>query len=205
MDLHVPYRSYEEIEQRACSFLDAYHPSRSIPIPIDEIVECDLELNLIPVQGLRDVADAEGFLTGDMTTMYVDATVMDRYPPRFRFTLAHEVAHLYLHAEYLRALAAITIQQWKASVLARPTDEHKRLEFQANEFAGRILVPRKPLLSAVDDLFNKADQAGAHAAMMTAEGVDRACSVLAARFAVSARVVRVRLEREGILTEGRWQ
>jgi hypothetical protein len=37
-DLEIPIFSYEDIRPHADTFLKQYHPSREIPIPIEEII-----------------------------------------------------------------------------------------------------------------------------------------------------------------------
>ena len=46
--------SYEDLRREAEEFLTEYHPSLSIPTPIEEIVEFDLGIDVIPILGLKD-------------------------------------------------------------------------------------------------------------------------------------------------------
>ena len=125
LDYEIPSLDYEQIRQRAESFLQRYHPSDEIPVPIEEIVEFQLGLNIIPVPGLRQVLDVEGF------------------------TLAHEVAHLELHPQLFDSRKARNILEWKDFVRSIPEDVYSRAEYQAYCFAGLVLVPRTPLLGVV--------------------------------------------------------
>ncbi|MDI6761263.1 MAG: hypothetical protein QMD05_10600, partial [Candidatus Brocadiaceae bacterium] len=64
----VPWMDYEEIRKEADSFLERYHPSIALPIPIDTVAERELGLNIIPLPGLYNVWDMDGFLYGDLSS-----------------------------------------------------------------------------------------------------------------------------------------
>ena len=60
----------EKINERAESFLESYHSSDEIPIPIEEIIEFKLKMDIIPIPGLkealrRDNLDIDGFISTD--------------------------------------------------------------------------------------------------------------------------------------------
>ena len=64
---------------------------------IEEIVEFDFRINIVPVLGLQREFEVEGFTSGDLKNIYVDEyTYTDRIT-RYRFTLAHEMGHIVLH------------------------------------------------------------------------------------------------------------
>jgi len=44
--------SYDDLRREADEFLSEYHQSLSIPTPIEEIVEFDLSIDVIPIPGL---------------------------------------------------------------------------------------------------------------------------------------------------------
>ncbi len=49
-------RSKTDIEQLALDFLNKYNPNQQIPVPIEEIIELQLGLNIIPIKDLyRDI------------------------------------------------------------------------------------------------------------------------------------------------------
>lgn len=91
---------------------------------------------------------------------------------RQRFTVAHELGHLGLHAE-----------------LPPPstTDEARRLEAQAHRFAGAFLTPRDPLL---DDL-------AAHGGRVTLSTL----AELKSNWGVAIKMLVVRLKQLGVVTE----
>jgi Zn-dependent peptidase ImmA (M78 family) len=148
----VPFRTFEEIEKEALRFLTQYNPNKTIPVPIEEIVEFDIAVNIFPTHRLRERINVEGFITSDLKMLYVDENVMKRYPNRYRFTLAHEIAHWYLHKDYISSTTVNNPDEWKTINFNRPPEEHRKLEFQANEFAGRILVPSLALSRSVTNV-----------------------------------------------------
>ncbi len=75
---------------------------REIPIPIEEVVEVDMGIEIFPIPAFFIRYGIVGYLSNDMNTLVVDEDTMKRYPARYRFTLAHELAHYLLHADYIR-------------------------------------------------------------------------------------------------------
>jgi hypothetical protein len=71
-DIQAPVLSYEEIRRRADDFLATYHPSRKPPVPIEEIIEFRLRINIVPVAGLRRAFDIDAFTSSDCTEIIVD-------------------------------------------------------------------------------------------------------------------------------------
>lgn len=95
--LRPSFLSYDDLRRRAGDFLRTHHPAGEIPVPIEEIVEFHLGMDIIPVSGLHDAFEADGDIAGDLKSITVDVFVFRRRPTRYRFTLAHEVAHAVLH------------------------------------------------------------------------------------------------------------
>lgn len=50
--IEIPIISYEDIRNSADNFLKQYHPSREIPVPIEEIIEFQMGLDIVPIPGL---------------------------------------------------------------------------------------------------------------------------------------------------------
>ncbi len=88
---------WDEIREQAEDFRQKFvHPADLVPVPIEEIIEFDLQLNIWPIENLLQTIDIDGFLSQDLQTIFVDKTIyMDsRYNRRLRFTYAHEIGHL---------------------------------------------------------------------------------------------------------------
>jgi hypothetical protein len=84
-------RGYEELRAIADAFIAERHPSRGIPIPIEEIIEFQLGLDIVPVPGLLEHFEVDGFLAWDHSEIRVDQFAMQSRYTRYRFTLAYEV------------------------------------------------------------------------------------------------------------------
>ena len=110
----------EEIEHRAEAVLAELPPyiwtGDAPPIPIDEIADSHFGLHVrdvVPAEmreapGLRDeVADGEtisGLLLPSLGEIWVNADEAVQWPPRRRFTIAHELGHWVLHRSGQQAL-----------------------------------------------------------------------------------------------------
>jgi hypothetical protein len=152
-DFDVPYLLYDRLREVARRFLDKYHSSRKIPIPIEEIIEFQMGFNIIPMPGLQVTLDADevlGFTSSDLKDITVDEWIWKHRPGRYRFTLAHEVGHIILHRHLYESVRFSTIQGWKTFINSIPDKDHARYEWQAYAFAGLVLVPDGPLKEIVD-------------------------------------------------------
>jgi hypothetical protein len=83
--------SYDDLRRLAEEFLEEFHEERTLPVPIEEIVEFDFELEIVPMEGILDDLEVDAFLTSDLKQIYVDAFVLKHRYRRFRFSLAHEL------------------------------------------------------------------------------------------------------------------
>ena len=181
----VPYLSLEELRRSAELFLGQYHPSGEIPVPIEEMIEVDMGLEIRPIPGLRQRFGMDGSLTVDLQTIVVDADLLTRWPRRYRFTLAHEIGHRILHPEQVQALAGGTREEWKAAVRGIPPREYSWMEFQASEFAGHVLVPRQPLLEWYQQAARRAERGGIDLAELREWSMSRVAGWIADHFEVS--------------------
>lgn len=98
-------------------------------------------MDIVPVPGLRKYYDIDAWLTSDLTSIYVDDGLADNFEARYRFSLAHELAHKILHADVFAQLEFSTASEWKEARLLIDEREYGILEWQANFTAGMILVP----------------------------------------------------------------
>ena len=140
-------RDYETLRSVAQKFLDEHHPSGVLPVPIEEIVEFRLKLDIVPILGLREAskAGATGFLTCGLDAIYVDQYIQQEREARYRFTLAYEVGRYVLQRELIAGCAVDSIAsfvKWHQSV---PDDVWNRAKFECYDFAGLLLVPTQQL------------------------------------------------------------
>lgn len=196
--LHPAFLSYDDLRRRAADFLRTHHPAGTIPVPIEEIVEFKYEIDIVPVPGLQEAFAVDGFISSDLQTITVDAFVYGHRPGRYRFTLAHELAHAVLHRRIYAAHQFQRVEDWKR--FQREIDEEDRrwLEWQAYAFAGLVLVPAEPL----HDAHRRAVRAAARAGLSVQKAGEVAYSYiadwLAKQFEVSAQVIEKRLRKDGL-------
>ncbi len=127
---NIPVYSYEDLRRKADEFLRKYNSAGNIPIPIEEIVEFDFGINIVPVLGLQREFEVEGFTSGDLKNIYVDEYVYTERITRYRFTLAHEIGHIVLHRRLYDAHRFKSIQAWKEFINSMTEEEHSWLEYQ---------------------------------------------------------------------------
>jgi Zn-dependent peptidase ImmA (M78 family) len=137
--------SYEDINKCANVFLIKHKRNSKLPIDIEVIAEFDLGLNIFPFPHLQKMFDVEGFLSGDLTTIYVDEFIYYERPTRYRFSIAHEIGHYVLHSDLMINIHPQNVSDWKGFVLGIDDDTYGWLEYQAYTFAAAVLMPRSEL------------------------------------------------------------
>lgn len=150
--LRPKYKKIEEIRELADKFRKKYVKSdKECQIPIEEIVEFDLGLELWPLKGIESKTNIDGFLSNDLKTIFVDFDRYydKRYLKRIRFTIAHEVGHYLMHKDEIASCTFKTPEDWIHYRRSMSEDDLFLFEQQAYEFAGRLLVPLELLLEEV--------------------------------------------------------
>ncbi len=191
--------SYDDLRREAEEFLSEYHKSLQIPTPIEEIVEFDLSMDVIPVLGLKDEISVDAFLASDLSTIYIDDETLKHVPARFRFSLAHEAGHWWLHDSLYQDRQISSIPDWKRVYQDLGAD-YKWFEFQANSFAGLVLVPPSTLKNQFEKIVGEADSAGIKRAKLF-EHPQRQHLIerLAQDYRVSEYTMEIRLEKDSLI------
>jgi hypothetical protein len=194
MSISIPYLSDHVLRHAAETFLAKHHSSRTIPVPIEAIVEFQLGIDIVPIPGIHRAYDIDSMLCSDMQQICVDEAVFEDFPGRYRFSLAHEVGHRQLHAEIYAQLKFTDIAQWK-TVLCDEIGEkdYGKLEFQAYAFAGLILVPPASLAERFHAAIALAESKGLTVKTDSDVARDAVESYLSREFVVSRDVIRRRL------------
>ena len=146
INLNVPYLKNEYIASVADSFLKKNHVI-SIPVNIEYVIESNYRMDIVPLPSLKMAFDIDGFSTSDFNAICVDQFVYEQRYHRFRFTLAHELGHKVIHQKYISKLKFSSIAEWKNIVDKLDPSDHSKMEYQANVFAGMVLVPREFLIA----------------------------------------------------------
>ncbi|NQS98440.1 MAG: ImmA/IrrE family metallo-endopeptidase [candidate division Zixibacteria bacterium] len=198
----APYLNNQHIEKRAKDFLEQYHASGGIPIPIENIIEFDLELDIIPIPGLKRAFDVEAWISRDLKSITVDEACILKYPNRYRFSLAHELGHIFLHPSVFASANYENIEEYKLFQENIDPIEYSNLEWQANLFAALTLVPTKALKEKFDEGCKLLTQAGYSSLedLIESQNFPQFVSTwMAKQFEVSAQVIIRRLKRERLI------
>lgn len=189
----VSFKNHDYIKEVADDFLRKYHPEGTYPTPIEKIVELKLKIDVIPIPGLHEIIDVDGFISSDLSNISIDRYVYMNIEKRLRFTLAHEIGHSIMHQEVYKHDEFNTATEWKNFMENFPEKEWSWLEWQANQFAGLVLVP-------TDHLQKRFKY---HTKQIRSLGIenkdvikDRTIALLAEDFIVSSGVIQIRLEKE---------
>ena len=238
----IPYLSDEAIERDAAVLLAEYAHARGVivepPIPIEDIVEKYLKLGIefddthklfgVPRPGSD--ADILGAIFFDDRRIVIDETLDPEENPakegRYRFTLAHEGGgHWRLHRHLFAkdpAQAALFGGPARPSFVCRSSEAKKREEWQADFYSSCLLMPRKLVFAAWDEVFPDRKQrvlqprtpmnhpfvevprigyqiGHLDCSETDDEVLDRIARPLAQKFVVSPIAMRIRLEKLGLL------
>ncbi len=189
--------SYDDLRGRAEEFLSEFHEERTLPVPIEEIVEFDFELEIIPLEGIQDDLEVVAFLTSDLRRLYVDEFVMRHRRHRYRFSLAHELGHFQLHQQLYEEARIQSVRDWEALQASISEDDYAWLEWQANAFAGLVLVPSIELSQRFKAGVAVAKEAGmSDATLWSDAGKTYLADWLADQFDVSRDVIEKRLDKD---------
>jgi Zn-dependent peptidase ImmA (M78 family) len=244
MPKKVPYLQEEQIERDAAALLAEYEKARGQKIlravPIEDIIEKHLKLGLefddthqlfgVPRSGLGFDPDILGAIFFEERRIVIDDSLDPEENPnkegRYRFTLAHEGGgHWRLHRHLFAkdpAQVSLFNEPAVSSVVCRSSQAKDPVEWQADFYASCLLMPRKLVMAAWDEMFpdrkprvlepddvvehtfieieRMRDQYGrsdgAPADDMVLEAFARP---LAEQFLVSPIAMRIRLEKLGLL------
>src|SRR3989339_1486678 len=193
----IPYRDYEEIRTEANKFLAKHHKSGEVPVPIEDIVEFNLKLNIIPIPGLRKLIETDGLTYGNKKAIAVDESVYDSRPTRYRFTLAHEVGHIIIHPQCFDA-DVTSIDKWKGYINGISDWQYGMMESQANCFAGLVLVPADKLKEKIPEAIKHVSKMMPYSKEYHDFMRDIIKSTVASSFDVSSQVIHIRMEKDNL-------
>ncbi|MEI7732387.1 MAG: ImmA/IrrE family metallo-endopeptidase [Verrucomicrobiota bacterium] len=175
----------------------------STPIDVFSFAEIDLKLDPIPFDDLLAKYRVEAAIKADFTGIYLDAEqykLMERGPEwklnRLRFSLAHELAHFFLHRDLPQAEHFASLPDF-----ARWTQNYGGRKYtteqEANEFAGRLLVPKARLQAYFDEFEAKVKDPIPNF-ITSGQLRDQFAEKIGPRFGVNSQVIGVRLDRDSL-------
>lgn len=168
-----------------------------MPVPIEEIIEFQFHIDIVPLHGLHRAFEIDGFTSNNLTTISVDAFVQESRPGRYRFTLAHEIGHVVLHREFFLQHTFRNIDEWKEFVQSISPRDYGIIEWQAYQFAGFILVPPKVLRAKYNDVIELArDKEVLRGKHIEPAARQYVANWLAKQFVVSSEVIERCMQRD---------
>ncbi len=204
MSGRVKYREPQEIRQAADAFRNARELSghNTPPIDVIYIVEVILQLDIIPIRNLFTDQHIDAALLPDLSGIYIDHEAYMAWErgsqwveQRLRFSCAHELGHYRLHKHEIAAHRFKTPGEFKRWAADRVG--YESAEYQADEFAGRFLVPLPVLTREYDTQCRMVAIDKPH--WREIKGMrNMIAKRIAPRFGVNAQVIETRLDREGI-------
>ena len=194
----APFIDKNECWREADNFRAQYWPSGVIPVDVLAIAEFDLDLEIRTIPRLKEDADIDALLLGDWKTLIVDQQQYqdDRYLNRLRFSIAHELGHYVLHKAVYEQIPRGSPEEWIFFMRHIPDKEYSFIDYHANEFAGRLLVPVEDLNWAFEEVLLETEKNGLPRNRLTDAFLEYLYAPLADRFAVSPGVIEQRLLRE---------
>jgi len=193
MKLNLPRLTYQQIGNIADQFLTLNYPRLKLPIPIEQIAESKLNLKIYEEFNLKKDFEVESFLTSDLSTIFIDFDIYNKFENRARCSIAHEIGHLILHGKILSKLKISSTVKLGDFLNNVDEDEYSWLEYQAYSFANQVLVPNKLLLTEIKRLVGFVpNQAPLESILPLSED-------LLEIFQVSGSLMLKRLQKEGIV------
>jgi Zn-dependent peptidase ImmA (M78 family) len=91
-------------------------------------------------------------------------------------------------------------EEWKDFILNLPENEYRSFEWQANEFAGRLLVPHAKLAVEISKAYEiiKGNNLTAFLKTDSDAVLSRISPTLCRPFGVSSDVIEIRIKRKGL-------
>ncbi|MDP2860832.1 MAG: ImmA/IrrE family metallo-endopeptidase, partial [bacterium] len=184
-----------DVAKAASNFLNSYHPSLSLPIPIEEIVEHKMNISLFVIPNIKSLLGIDAFINAAFTQLTVDEACFTKFPERTRFSIAHEIGHLILHKEWYINYGPKDLTDYLNFPDRIDDQDYKYIEIQAHTFAGLILVPTDKLLEELEKRLGKIPS------KESPEILSPAVQDLPEVFQVSDMVILRRLQKEGIVKD----
>jgi Zn-dependent peptidase ImmA (M78 family) len=165
LQIKVPFLQPAELDRAANELLHRYgewrHEPAVPPIDVDEIVEgyLGLILEVVDLKGHLGMDDVLGATWLRERRVCIDRT-LEAKQGRFAFTVAHEIGHWELHRP-LFELEKLVLSLFPSragaaagpAIVCRTKDRKAPAEWQADQFAARLLMPARAVRSTARDLF----------------------------------------------------
>ena len=192
----------KELCKDADEMRSKYWQENLLPIDMEKIIELRLGLDIEPKHGLFFRIDTEAWLKMDLTGIVVDYDryMNEKFINRLRFSLAHELGHYFLHRDIYSSLPFSSLDDWKDFMMNVSETEYGGFEWQADEFAGRFLVPYDILETKVKESTEIIKQKNLVEFLRQEPDavLSRVAPFLRKEFVVSEQVIKIRVQNEGL-------
>lgn len=193
----APYLTYNKIKPIAEDFLKTHNPERIIPVPIEDIVDSDFRISVLPLPNLELLFRIDSYIESSLKTICMDERI-SRHEQRRRFSIAHEMGHLILHRDfYMKATFETTDEYIDFRKNLNAEQEHW-FEKHAYDFAGLVLVPEKELEESFDEGLEEARAYGIEPYEFPRQFLESLLTPLSEKFYVTEHVVRRRIKYDKI-------
>ena len=167
---------------------------------MEKIIEHRLGLDIDPKSDIKTDAYLKGDLTGIVVDFYQYMEEKNCYSSRLRFSFAHEVGHYVLHHSIYERFEVETEEEYLLFIENIPMYEYASFEWQANEFAGSLLVPREKLEGEIKKVYETVKQYNRLDILEREpkEIIARISQKLCKPFGVSTQVIERRVDVENL-------
>jgi hypothetical protein len=203
-DFKCKYLTRAVIRQKAEEFRERCWPKKTVPVDMEEIIEKCLGLSIIPESSIGELTHINAYLRSDLKGIVVDLKkYMDErhYGNTLRFTFAHEIGHLVLHNYMYNKFSFSEPEEYYEFITGFPEDQYSYFELQANEFAGRLLVPREKLVEEIRNFYKVIVSDVRLNRIMRSDPdmvLERIATPLCKPFGVSEYVIKIRVQIENL-------
>lgn len=191
--IKVPFLSFKTIQDKAEEFRSRFSKHGSNDV---ELMAETAGLTIIPVEQLADDTGIDAVYMHANDQILVDKAEFwePHHWPRLRFSIAHELGHYWLHREILKQISFTSEDEWVRYI--SELDNNDQLEIQANEFAGRLMVPRERLIELIEQ-----ERVRALEFALNAEALESVLAIrLSRRLNTSQEVIAIRFQRENLIS-----
>jgi Zn-dependent peptidase ImmA (M78 family) len=219
--MKVKFLPLDHIEAASYGVLDGYgrkfKPVTAPPVPAEEILESLLNLSLLfddlpRVMEHPDVLGAIRFREGEvLVDQSLDPTENPQKEGRYRFTVAHEMGHweLHRHTFLQNANQPLLFDDGPGPTHACRSTSAEPVEWQANTFAGFLLMPKELIFQAWKDQQGSFEPYDAMEELKDLSArwcladdnrpTVKAAKAMATRFKVSGQAMQIRLIGLGLV------
>jgi Zn-dependent peptidase ImmA (M78 family) len=192
-----------DVQNKAEIFREEHIHNENIPVDIEVVMQSTLGIQPIPIENLQLHCNMDGFISLDFKYIYIDKYhySTNSYYKRVRFTLAHEIGHRELHRDIIENIKFESLDEWIKFRMNIQEESLGWFEWQASEFAGRLLVPINQLIieyrTARSEVLRR--NTGWNAPIIDDDELfSLTAPLIAPKFDVSTDVIEKRLAKENI-------